>query len=983
MNDSQDSNSNEVVDTDEGDTSRQAREDSPVNDEPEDSSRSCCTNITNINNVDDVQVARGVELLQRLQLSLSQPQSPNTNNVRRVEWLRSFLHLEPRYKILHFFNDVARDGVQQLEVAGKIPTHRHLSLPPLVRDYKTCGTFSVWRPTSNDAIRKMMTGEGVGKGLDIKGKSAKRGKYSGFVPYLQIHVNEDKDKVRGALSDYSKIKVFYPREECRDVAIGVLNGHGNEAAEKARAANRILRDVAEQKERAARLLEEKKDGVEGKNQRRRVERRHSLVESKKSNESHGQRIINMGGLDYEKFGMVPNESMSFEIDDPNIYPIDEYISTQGVYGLEIPEKLFWEAYVENRDITFEVGSEYDTGRPNMPEFQIMNMHTLQKRRKSQRSRWTHTIDDDPIPVLWHGGCGAIGENSPSDDACNPMDPRGLLMAYEQNDKVTPVVSDFDCFLFGTKGVPYQRSYRQRELSMLLQCIDTIGEILSSAPDENESVGWTLQWLDCMKKLVNDKSFCGEMPKYGFADPTSYDVIRGAVHRLRNSGAVRHGPECFNYCFPQELDDYYLVISDTLPGKVPWKYVNSDELLDILCQKVDEGFTFPLNPKWILADLGWKRVYEKLMASDMPHVQQSMAVWYPQQARQRIASISTLYPRGFLYSNEGTSQYHQTSEMKKDIAEMQLISYQKSLSGIGKLKQAASARNTMRRPSTLFSASCNLLQNARKEGKRKTRRLSMPFSGTARQSWTLKDGIDTSEILAGIEDLNFSDDSIDRSNHNNHSRNGIINSGLSSSRLFSKNGRLTSRSNPFLPELEAVSLKKPNPDVLNRRSTSDLLSETGAFECSSVNLNVSDHHNHSDKRNIGSELPFSCKEPHQLLQGADEEGTKEYVSPMTLSLTLDKNDTTSLPNLKAASLKRSNPDILNRRATMSTESCQSIGPHGTWLKKSSAKHTPSSLGHGSRSPNNRLDSSDNIPDGSKRSGKKGVRRFLRSLYLGSS
>ena len=31
---------------------------------------------------------------------------------------------------------------------------------------------------------------------------------------------------------------------------------------------------------------------------------------------------------------------------------------------------------------------------------------------------------------------------------------------------------------------------------------------------------------------------------------------------------RHGPECFNYSFPQELDDKFLVISDTLEGKVP-------------------------------------------------------------------------------------------------------------------------------------------------------------------------------------------------------------------------------------------------------------------------------------------------------------------------------------------------------------------------------------------------------------------------------
>ena len=35
--------------------------------------------------------------------------------------------------------------------------------------------FTVWRPTSLDAIRMMMSGKATGKGLNIKGKSAKKG----------------------------------------------------------------------------------------------------------------------------------------------------------------------------------------------------------------------------------------------------------------------------------------------------------------------------------------------------------------------------------------------------------------------------------------------------------------------------------------------------------------------------------------------------------------------------------------------------------------------------------------------------------------------------------------------------------------------------------------------------------------------------------------------------------------------------------------
>jgi len=42
----------------------------------------------------------------------------------------------------------------------------------------------------------MMNGEATGKGLDIKGKSAKCGNLSGFlIPFLQIHRNDHKAMV--------------------------------------------------------------------------------------------------------------------------------------------------------------------------------------------------------------------------------------------------------------------------------------------------------------------------------------------------------------------------------------------------------------------------------------------------------------------------------------------------------------------------------------------------------------------------------------------------------------------------------------------------------------------------------------------------------------------------------------------------------------------------------------------------------------------
>jgi hypothetical protein len=63
-----------------------------------------------------------------------------------------------------------------------------------------------------------------------------------------------------------------------------------------------------------------------------------------------------------------------------------------------------------------------------------------------------------------------------------------------------------------------------------------------------------------------------------------------------NGAVRHGAECFNYYFPQELDDEFLVISDHIEEGKAWKYMNANEVQDFLIARIKDGYTFPLNPK---------------------------------------------------------------------------------------------------------------------------------------------------------------------------------------------------------------------------------------------------------------------------------------------------------------------------------------------------------------------------------------------------
>ena len=101
---------------------------------------------------------------------------------------RSFYHLDPRWQILTFFNDLALKGTVNLEEesGGIVRSSFKYQIPCQLRIFNRVGVLSVWRPTSNEAIKYMMTGEGVGKGLDIKGKSAKKGKYSGFVPFVSF-----------------------------------------------------------------------------------------------------------------------------------------------------------------------------------------------------------------------------------------------------------------------------------------------------------------------------------------------------------------------------------------------------------------------------------------------------------------------------------------------------------------------------------------------------------------------------------------------------------------------------------------------------------------------------------------------------------------------------------------------------------------------------------------------------------------------------
>ena len=611
--------------------------------------------------------------------------SPDHDHTLR-NWRRmlQIIHrLDPRYQILTFFNDLAVEGVDKFVAQGCMLSDAK-PLSQFLRAFARCGCFSVWRPTSNDAIRKMVLGEGVGKGLEIKGKSAKRGKFSGYVPFLQITKNEDKAKVSSMAAD-ARVRVFYPNKTLRDMAFKLLTDIARSMRTKVEAAKKIIRETDEREAgriqeeiqiskrnlscnnyvsvtqstqfsrrdltgdvdyqsyeealevihryevadcaeaapgstevleaHSAKMMQEvdtspshpnlqncnsqKPEQTLSKNMDVDVEghgkqikgfkdakaeaRAKRAARRKRSNKpSEAPRVLQHGDESARHFcdnsvGQRPGpKDCSAKEQEDNaklgIYKIHDYTSAQGVHGIEMPEKVLWEGYVAQQDISREEGSEHDTGRDSMPEFQDMNMISMREWEGlaggSKEKGSPAKNDCGPRPVLWFADSILRFDGNDSDKAedrsgegshtsPDPLCPLHLLMAYEEIGKVVPVVSDFDCFLLGTRGVKYQEPLRAPDLAMMHSCIDHIEHILAN-PQKGRN--WTQRWLDMKKMHQQERQkeskrnpeeatltterknsrIAQKIPKFGYADPTSYSMMTGAVSALRVNGAVRHG-----------------------------------------------------------------------------------------------------------------------------------------------------------------------------------------------------------------------------------------------------------------------------------------------------------------------------------------------------------------------------------------------------------------------------------------------------------
>lgn len=122
---------------------------------------------------------------------------------------------DPRKRIATFFNQGDERGPLGVGQADKVP------FEPREMVGGASNWFAVLRPTSRDAIAKMLGGFAVGKAMNVKGKSAKKNVLSGFVPFLQISVNSHKDKVDPA-PGYSRVCIFYNSATDRDHVLQLL-----------------------------------------------------------------------------------------------------------------------------------------------------------------------------------------------------------------------------------------------------------------------------------------------------------------------------------------------------------------------------------------------------------------------------------------------------------------------------------------------------------------------------------------------------------------------------------------------------------------------------------------------------------------------------------------------------------------------------------------------------------------------------------------
>eukprot|EP00929_Paragymnodinium_shiwhaense_P023221 TRINITY_DN14595_c2_g3_i2.p1 TRINITY_DN14595_c2_g3~~TRINITY_DN14595_c2_g3_i2.p1 ORF type:complete len:327 (-),score=64.84 TRINITY_DN14595_c2_g3_i2:167-1147(-) len=225
------------------------------------------------------------------------------------------------------------------------------------------------------------------------------------------------------------------------------------------------------------------------------------------------------------------------------------------------------------------------------------------------------------------------------DQTKVMNPRGLLVAYAEQ-KVRPVVSDFDTFTVASKGMRYE-PMPEDQAQLIKWCLEHTEQVMSTPDHQN----WTSRWIEVLRR-ENERGFHPHLPLYGFGDPTSYEMISRVVKATQVCGAVRHGAECFNFYFPQELDDEFLVVWNEFKEK-PWAYFTESALREFLIERITkDGFACPINAVWAVRDRGWHKVLEALRNS--AEGQKVFPSWYlpHMKIHERIDELRERFPDCF-------------------------------------------------------------------------------------------------------------------------------------------------------------------------------------------------------------------------------------------------------------------------------------------------------------------------------------------------
>jgi hypothetical protein len=543
--------------------------------------------------------------------------TPSDNWLRvnnKLSWLVSFRRLDPRLEIHRIFRDRQE--------------YRQHTTDTGVHGLRSQGAFTVWRPTSKMAISLLMTGKAIGKGLNIKGKSAQCGILNGYVPFLQINQQQHKRKI--SLSPRNaRIILYFMDEASRCIVL----------------------------HRLRLVLEEMVIAV---------------------TESHARLSTQGSGEEQQHIKALTIVGI-WDMTEPTIKLIHNLSSaSRPAFGLNVPERLFWETYITRQDIAEDAWripavlgdttacTGWQTGRGSEPAYMDMNLYA---------TRHYDTEKDPGRTVLWQF------------DPQQAFNPRSLLMAYETPGGIFPVASDFDCFLIGTKNVDFVAELPIEQTRASDWCLRQTERILAN-PDDCK--GWNNRWLDVLKTEVRTCALQVNTPKYGFGDPLSYELITEAIEQSKQkSGAVRHGPECFNYIFPQELDDCFLVVwghqTRCVDGQ-PFFYVNQKQLQSFLLLMISHGFIFPLNPKWVVADPGWYNIFDAMrkrggkktpggMYARNPSTERALLSWYPSHGGSfnliyDMDRIHAMYPMGF------RPPIKSASSITGQIDDMQLVTYER-------------------------------------------------------------------------------------------------------------------------------------------------------------------------------------------------------------------------------------------------------------------------------------------------------------------